>query len=63
MDPMRHVGQVTQAGVHIRDIRSGQHFGEIAIVNKIVRTASVQAVTFCQLLVLGRTAFDRQSPF
>jgi CRP-like cAMP-binding protein len=48
--------------VFIRDIRSGQHFGEIAIVNKIVRTASVQAVTFCQLLVLGRTAFDRQLP-
>jgi hypothetical protein len=40
-------------------LRNGQVFGEVALLEDSVRTASVQCVTLCELLVLFKEDFDR----
>jgi len=39
-------------------LRNGAFFGEIALVEETTRMASIQAVTLCELLVLGKDDFD-----
>lgn len=42
----------------VATLRSGSYFGEIALIEDTVRTASVQAMTVCELLVLAKSDFD-----
>src|SRR3546814_3907142 len=40
-------------------LETGQHFGEIALIRRTQRTATVLAVTECRLLALGVADFQR----
>ncbi|MCH7865356.1 MAG: cyclic nucleotide-binding domain-containing protein, partial [Proteobacteria bacterium] len=42
-----------------QQLKSGDFFGEIALLKETDRTATVTAVTECQLLVLSADAFNR----
>lgn len=44
----------------IRHLKRGDHFGELALINKIKRTASVRCISeYAKLLSLDRDAFNR----
>jgi CRP-like cAMP-binding protein len=43
-------------------LRPGDSFGEIALIERVARTASVRALTDVKTLVLERAAFDRAFP-
>ena len=43
----------------VRVLESGDHFGEIALINHVNRTLSVRSVAHSQLLSLTREAFER----
>jgi CRP-like cAMP-binding protein len=50
--------QVTQNGTRVRTLGPGGHFGEIALLLDILRTATVRAVTPVRAFRLGREGFD-----
>lgn len=51
--------EVRQGGVQIRDLGPGEHFGEIALLEDVPRTASVFAKTPLRVFRLDRPGFDR----
>lgn len=50
--------EVTKRGKHLATCRSGEFFGEIAIVEDVPRTATVTAKTPIRFFVLTRSAFS-----
>jgi hypothetical protein len=46
-----------QDGSVINILKDGDFFGEIALLNNQIRSASVQAVTYCDLYILEKEAF------
>jgi CRP-like cAMP-binding protein len=51
--------EVTQDGQSIRTLGPGAHFGEIALLLDVPRTATVRAVTPVRAFRLGREGFDK----
>jgi ATP-binding cassette, subfamily B, bacterial len=53
--------QEDPAGAEIRLalLQDGDHFGEIALLHQVVRTASVRTLTPCIFLALQRGQFNR----
>ena len=49
---------VTKGGQRINTMKQGDFFGEIALVTKMPRTASVTATTDVDVLVITERAFD-----
>ena len=49
--------EVTSDGVHVADQTAGDHFGEIALLRGVPRTATVTAKTAMRLLTLEREPF------
>jgi MFS family permease len=49
--------QVTVNGHHLRDLKTGDFFGEIALLRDVPRTATVTAVTKTTLIVVQRIDF------
>ena len=49
---------VTKGGQRINTMKEGDFFGEIALVTKMPRTASVTATTDVDVLVITERAFD-----
>ena len=49
---------VTKSGQHINTMKEGDFFGEIALVTKMPRTATVTATTDVNVLVITEHAFD-----
>ena len=43
----------------VRTLESGNHFGEVALINNVRRTMSVRSVGTAQLLCLTRSTFNR----
>ena len=50
--------EVTKGGKRINTMKNGDFFGEIALVTKMPRTATVQATTDVHVLVITERAFD-----
>jgi CRP-like cAMP-binding protein len=50
--------EVTKGGQRINTMKEGDFFGEIALVTKMPRTASVTATTDVDVLVITERAFD-----
>src|SRR5437773_1516937 len=50
--------EVNRRGVRINTMKEGDFFGEIALVTKMPRTASVVATTDVRVLVITERAFD-----
>ena len=50
--------EVTKGGKRINTMNDGDFFGEIALVTKMPRTASVTATTDVHVLVITERAFD-----
>jgi hypothetical protein len=48
---------VSQNGCHLRTMRRGDGFGEIALLADVPRTATVTSATGCELLAIGRAPF------
>lgn len=46
---------------HIQELKAGDFFGEISLLENVERTASVQAKTFCDLYRLDRPSFERMT--
>jgi CRP-like cAMP-binding protein len=55
---LRGEAEVTKAGQRINTMKEGDFFGEIALVTKMPRTASVTATTDVDVLVITERAFD-----
>jgi len=51
--------EVTKGGAKLREIGPGDHFGEVALLSGVARTATVRAVTPGTLFRLGAEGFDR----
>src|SRR5262249_32499352 len=53
-------GQLTvdENGRRVRTLRPGDHFGEVALLLEVPRTATVRAVTASRLFRLDRVGFD-----
>ena len=49
---------VTRDGEHLRDLGPGDFFGELALLGKIPRTATVTATSPIRALVLGHREFN-----
>ncbi len=49
--------EVTRDGRHVRDLRAGDFFGEIALLEDIPRTATVTATSPLRFFVLTRQSF------
>ena len=49
---------VERDGQHLRDLGAGDTFGELALVARIPRTATVTCTTPCRLIVLGSREFN-----
>jgi CRP-like cAMP-binding protein len=57
--------EVTKGGRRIRTMKEGDFFGEVALVTKMPRTATVTATSDVDVLVITERAFDnllRKSP-
>jgi CRP/FNR family cyclic AMP-dependent transcriptional regulator len=50
--------EVTRGGKHLATIGSGEFFGEIALLERVVRTASVTATTPLRFFVVSDSAFS-----
>jgi CRP-like cAMP-binding protein len=50
---------VTQDGRRLRTLGAGDHFGELALLLDVPRTATVRAVTPTRLFRVDRDAFDQ----
>jgi CRP-like cAMP-binding protein len=48
---------ISKGDKHIRDLGPGDHFGELAMIAKVPRTATATAATPATLLVLGHREF------
>ncbi|MGZ9159723.1 MAG: cyclic nucleotide-binding domain-containing protein [Candidatus Limnocylindrales bacterium] len=48
---------VERNGDHLRDMRPGNFFGELAMLAKVPRTATVTTTTAARLLVIGHREF------
>ena len=48
---------VERDGEHLRDLGAGDTFGELALVARIPRTATVTCTSPCRLIVLGAREF------
>ena len=44
-------------------MKAGSFFGEIALLNKTERTASVKTLNYCELLILGREDFETEMQY
>ena len=42
----------------VGNMKIGQHFGELALINDAPRSATVTALTNCEFAILGRNDFD-----
>jgi CRP-like cAMP-binding protein len=51
--------EVSQNGSPIRTMGPGSHFGEIALLLDVPRTATVRAITPVRAFRLGREGFDK----
>ena len=51
--------QVSQNGTPIRTMGPGSHFGEVALLLDVPRTATVRAITPVRAFRLGREGFDK----
>ncbi|MGL6278962.1 MAG: cyclic nucleotide-binding domain-containing protein [Gaiella sp.] len=51
------VAEVSRAGAHVASLGPGDHFGEIGLLERIPRTATVTAATSLELVVLARREF------
>lgn len=51
--------EVTKSGQHVNTMHKGDFFGEIALVTKMPRTATVVATTNVDVLVITEREFDR----
>jgi CRP-like cAMP-binding protein len=49
--------EVTRGGKHLATIGSGEFFGEIALLERVVRTATVTATTTLRFFVVTASAF------
>jgi CRP-like cAMP-binding protein len=49
--------RVERDGHHLSDLGAGDFFGELALLGKVPRTATVTCATPCRLLVLGHREF------
>lgn len=49
---------VERDGQHLRDMGPGDFFGELAMLGKIPRTATVTCTSPCRLLVVGHREFN-----
>ena len=50
--------EVTRGGKHLATIGSGEFFGEIALLERVVRTATVTATTPLRFFVVSDSAFN-----
>ncbi|MBF0136653.1 MAG: ion transporter [Magnetococcus sp. DMHC-1] len=50
---------LTPEGHPLVKLRAGSFFGEVALLRDVERTATVRAITFCDLYVLSRSDFTR----
>jgi voltage-gated potassium channel len=48
---------IERDGAHLRDLRSGEFFGELALLGDVPRTATATCTTACRLLVIGHREF------
>lgn len=55
---LRGEAEVTRGGRQINTMKEGDFFGEIALVTKMPRTATVTATTDVDVLVITERAFD-----
>lgn len=50
--------RIDRDGQHLRDLGPGDFFGELAMLARILRTATATCATPCRLLVLGHREFN-----
>ena len=50
--------EVARDGRHVRDLRPGDFFGEIALLERVPRTATVTTTSASRCLVLGQQQFQ-----
>ena len=48
---------IDRDGAHLRDLRAGDFFGELALLGDIPRTATATSASACRLLVIGHREF------
>jgi len=48
---------ISKGDKHVRDLSAGDHFGELAMIAQVPRTATATASTPARLLVLGHREF------
>jgi glucose-6-phosphate 1-dehydrogenase len=53
------VAVLDAAGSCIKTLKDGDFFGEIALLQSVPRTATIKAVSLCNLFVLGKIEFSR----
>jgi hypothetical protein len=53
------LGGAKKVFIQLREMWRGQYFGELAIINKTTRTASVVTNSSCRLLVLSKFLFQK----
>ncbi|MCB9593278.1 MAG: cyclic nucleotide-binding domain-containing protein [Sandaracinaceae bacterium] len=54
---VRGAAAVTRAGTQVALLRAGDHFGEMALLSRRPRSATVRCLKDCQMLALERDAF------